>query len=747
MPQTQASVSQDTDANAQFELHSFSHLVQQGWSAECVERNRETSDLRSDLVLEHSDDCSGLHAGQGPHGFGNFTNLREQGHEQLVSELGFGTDSALDGLDEGFLDSGLNSSPLHSFDDRQDLRSQMSSMDEDDLDRGTEVGSIVSNISACVDAAFAMLPLEPPKPVWEQGVWADIFGEGVFLKSQWNATRLSKTAYHAMSSAPDSEPQPATKRARLKQVSDDIHTYSDIVVHKSDVSWQEERESTMQNALKRWLVTSSYFNPHTLIRVQLDSALQEIDKLTLLADVFGGRAPATLLKRVRSVEKMCSHFGMGFFPPDEKMLYAFFSDQRSVGAPPSKLKGFMEALSFCRFVLSMEELAEVTNSRRCAGATRNDVPSPVTQAVALTVDELKKLHAKLQDGEIWDRIFCGSILFAVYSRARWADLMHCDQVLLDKDEHGTVRFVEGHTATHKTMRAAVFKHQFLCLTAPAFGVTSDCWPQTWVESRHMAGVMLPPFHCVMPAPDKDGFPTKRPLSSSEASQWLRKVLTGNKIVSAARKISTHSCKATCLSYCAKYGVDPMTRPQLGYHSGGGSGLRMVHTYSRDAASEPLAKLVQVLDDIRTFKFKPDNTRSGRFDHTVVNTQSMGSHSMPQGRVSSAVPKPAEFVDLVSEKEEEESDSGEDVTSSSGQSSAEDFQEGQRQLKIFLPPRPPPGYVFWQHTKLKTLHLAPPDYTRYFMCNRPVGKCHSRDAMVIRYDTPICRQCAHATKDD
>ena len=265
MPQTQASVSQDTDANAQFELHSFSHLVQQGWSAECVERNSETSDIRSDLVLEHSDDCSGLHAGQGPHGFGNFTNLREQGHEQLVSELGFGTDSALDGLDEGFLDSGLNSSPLHSFDDRQDLRSQMSSMDEDNLDHGTEVGSIVSNISACVDAAFAMLPLEPPKPVWEQGVWADVFGEGVFLKSQWNATRLSKTAYHAMSSAPDSEPQPATKRARLKQVSDDIHTYSDIVVHKSDVSWQEERESTMQNALKRWLVTSSYFNPHTLM--------------------------------------------------------------------------------------------------------------------------------------------------------------------------------------------------------------------------------------------------------------------------------------------------------------------------------------------------------------------------------------------------------------------------------------------------------------------------------------------------
>jgi hypothetical protein len=45
--------------------------------------------------------------------------------------------------------------------------------------------------------------------------------------------------------------------------------------------------------------------------------LTELGKLTLLADIFRGRALATLLKRVRSVEKMCSHFGFGNFPPDE----------------------------------------------------------------------------------------------------------------------------------------------------------------------------------------------------------------------------------------------------------------------------------------------------------------------------------------------------------------------------------------------------------------------------------------------
>ena len=53
--------------------------------------------------------------------------------------------------------------------------------------------------------------------------------------------------------------------------------------------------------------------------------------------------------------------------------------------------------------------------------------------------------------------------------------------------------------------------------------------------------------------------------------------------------------------------------QLGYHTGGDSGLRMVHTYSRDALAEPLAKLVRVLTDIRLLRFRPDCTRSGRFN--------------------------------------------------------------------------------------------------------------------------------------
>ena len=262
-----------------------------------------------------------------------------------------------------------------------------------------------------------------------------------------------------------------------------------------------------------------------------------------------------------------------------------------------------------------------------------------------------------------------------------------------------------------------------------------------MESRHSAGMMLPPFHTIMPAPDSDGSPTQRPLTSNEASQWLRKLLAGDKRVDGSRKISIHSCKVTCLSFCAKYGVDPMARLQLGYHAGGGTGLKMVHTYSRDASSEPLAKLVKVLEDIRVGRFLPDSTRSGRFVHQGMATTDGSAKPMPSGREEL---RAVESIDLANEKSESESDQ-EVGTSSSDSSSEEEFPEEQKKLKLYYPPEPPEGYVFWQHSRLKTLHLAPPDFKRVFMCNRMVGPFHTKSNMSIRYDTLVCRLCVGATK--
>ena len=101
------------------------------------------------------------------------------------------------------------------------------------------------------------------------------------------------------------------------------------------------------------------------------------------------------------------------------------------------------------------------------------------------------------------------------------------------------------------------------------------------------------------------------------------------------------------------------------------------------------------------------------------------------------------VDLTDSKPEELTDNGE-VQSSSSDESAEEFPKAN--ARVFRPPEPPAGYIFWQHKKMKTLHLSLPEYRRVFMCNRLIGPLHTKEGMSIRYDTPVCRNCAAAVKE-
>jgi hypothetical protein len=384
---------------------TFAHMVETGWSTECA-------DL-SGIRPNHSSGIYSLDTS----GSGDLTGFLED-----VTACG----SEFSGDDvpgtKGFDMACGPDLPAESCDyEASDISWRHASF----FDNQVANDPVVSNIDACVDAAYSMIPVDPPKPIWEQGVWADIFGDGVFLKSGWTSIGLKRLPLPCAISSWDAATSSNTRRAKSLKVSAGNFTYEDIVINKTDQTWQEERESLLQSGLKRWLVASSYFNARTVIRTQLDCELTELGKLTLLADIFRGRALATLLKRVRSVEKMCSHFGFGNFPPDEPSVYQFFTAERKQGAPPLRSKGFLEALSFCRHVLSMDQLGQVVQSRRCLGATTADLPSVISQASPLKVDELKMLHTKLLTGETRDRIFSGAILFAVYSRARWSDLMHC----------------------------------------------------------------------------------------------------------------------------------------------------------------------------------------------------------------------------------------------------------------------------------------------------------------------------------
>ena len=46
-------------------------------------------------------------------------------------------------------------------------------------------------------------------------------------------------------------------------------SYSDVVKHMTDQTWEEERESLLQVALKRWMMVVTSFKQTTVVWVQL----------------------------------------------------------------------------------------------------------------------------------------------------------------------------------------------------------------------------------------------------------------------------------------------------------------------------------------------------------------------------------------------------------------------------------------------------------------------------------------------
>ncbi|CAE7825729.1 unnamed protein product [Symbiodinium necroappetens] len=178
----------------------------------------------------------------------------------------------------------------------------------------------------------------------------------------------------------------------------------------------------------------------------------------------------------------------------------------------------------------------------------------------------------------------------------------------DYDNSQNLAYVECPVAYHKNMRSRVMRHDLLPMIAPGLGVVGPNWARLWKLARQELGLVDPPDFPVMPAPDKSGAPTVRPLDTEEMGRWLRCILTGSSAKQGEKKISSHSCKCTMLSYAAKRGISITDRQLLGYHT---TPHRMALTYSRDSAAHPLMILGKLIGEIREKKFLPDETRSGR----------------------------------------------------------------------------------------------------------------------------------------
>ena len=244
----------------------------------------------------------------------------------------------------------------------------------------------------------------------------------------------------------------------------------------------------------------------------------------------------------------------------------------------------------------------------------------------------------------------------------------------------------------------------------------------------------------MPAPNSAQEPTERPLSSTEAGSWMRallKVDCTNKTV----RYSSHSLKATCLSYAAKRGLSFEDRLSFGYHT---QSLKMALMYSRDGASRPLRVLDGLLKEIRNRHFNPNDTRSGRLSEVGADvsqvSDSIGSfeavspvEACEPGDVKPDA-NPSDDVDTVSDH------------ATTGSDTDSDEETVVRPKVSYRDIEAPSGTYLHQHVKLKTLHLMKTDNRVVFLCGRRTGNMYRVAESRHPFDTPKCGQCFRAKLD-
>ena len=597
------------------------------------------------------------------------------------------------------------------------------------------------DFAKAVDSCFKFLESKPIQLPWESKAWRPIFQPDFDFMDDFNMGSI----YRPSLPGPLVE-HSVQKKIKLSPPVVLSSNFSRAVVKHPEETWRDKRDSELQTGLKRWLTCILAWDPSEKVVQELQQCASISDGLSLLRDYMGTKAPATLYKRVNSLGILFQHVKLHDFPCSEPQLYQALCSIRNAGCKPSRIKGIVEAITFCRFVFDIVKLHECVNSRRCLGVARG-LPSDLPcQAAPLTVLQLVELHRIVKEADDpWDRVFAGSVLFCVYSRSRWMDFQHGSELKLEYTE-GAIRYVSCKVSTHKTMHASAFRFRFLELCAPAVGVVDSDWIGFWMKSRDEVGILEE--HPPMPAPTAEGKPTVRPIGTDECGTWLRLLLKLNPVASQNDvRITSHSCKCTVLSYAAKRGLPHDERLVLGHHAHQG---RMADVYARDAEARPLRMMEDLLSEIRQKKFFPDESRAGRLVHdsatdSVRHSFPFESLAGPAGEahvVKQQLDEPGwECISVASsESERPASDvQSEHVTTDSSSDESEQMPEPPAPARLFRPPSPPEGCHFLQHGKSKTLHIIQDQNVRILECGRQVTNAYTRDFQT-RWDSSVCSNC-------
>ena len=334
----------------------------------------------------------------------------------------------------------------------------------------------------------------------------------------------------------------------------------------------------------------------------------------VLTDIFSRKSTATLIKRSGDLMRYNSWCKSNSIVCPWRLkeieIYSYMQELKQ-SAAPSVATSFLSAIRFAQHTIGMYCTPAILSSRVCGSAAAQlQLRRTVKQAKPLTsrqVFMLEKTAVNHPDDKI--RFIAGYLCFCLYSCARFKDAMYAENWCLDQPspEFG---YIESRTRKHKT--ANIMKIALLLpLVGFSCGLFTSSWGDAWFKMRESMATeglddgFTVPF--VLPAVLYNNTWASRPMTTSEGSIMLREILRNEG--ESVEGISTHSLKATLLSWASKAQMNIEDRRLLGHHVDRNQVSPL--TYSRDALAGPLERLWTIIVKIRTGQFDPEESRASR----------------------------------------------------------------------------------------------------------------------------------------
>jgi hypothetical protein len=655
---------------------------------------------------------------------GNEVHLQEESPPNWGDEDGSAAETASDGfktpvrpplLDEFAEQADLMSLPGGEMVYESDAEPEK--VAEDDVGLGAYV-ELLANAERRANAPVM-------KPMWEMGFMANIFGNVIgFLDKRPERPRAVPVPLLAL--------EIESKQEIAHSVSLEVHGPR----FRKRKPWIDDLAEKRQVAIAAW--------KYVLTRRDVVSktggfmkALEENEAMHVLMDTLENKATSTIKQRAESMvnyQRWAESSGRTPYPPSEDTVYLYVSEMRQNKAPATRASRFKECLNFAKHTFGMVVDEGILESKRVAGAILASAKTKrmLVQRAPLTVDMVSKLEALVMQEElaVTTRVFVGYVLLMIHTRARFSDAMHIETEPLIEGE-----WLEAETAQYKQANQPHRRNKFLYLVGMAKGVSGVPWAETWLRIRRSAGLVANKKLPFMPTHTPGGRYTRSALTLWEFTLWFRDVLRSVGVpAEVLADLGSHSCKTTTLSWMAKGGLAKDDRKWLGGHLE--KNEISLAAYSRDMLAGPLRRMKKLFMAITTGEFKPDASRSGRWQSEEVAERVVDK--IVEQRAKDNLGTEEQVLVHSSTSSDSSSSTGSSTEASSSNSGEPEVQiEAAESAVKKYKPAGEDGQPMWKHVRYGTYHLQKAG-EQELACSRPLTNYVQVERVAFVF--PKCKIC-------